>query len=170
MDFDKGAYFEHYSNSVETSDSNFSGESNTSKNKSKQNKGSQRHATNFMSTQSNVGSSSLTQPLSQPTRWSSATMTSYEKEHYKRALKEIYDAVKLGTQRLDRESGSDEARQLEEERQSSQNDSFSPKSGSEGLTLKVRKNQLVSYRLTSYFMFGSVDTGMYHVPLVKFRI
>ena len=60
-----------------------------------------------MSTKSNIENSSLIQRSSQQTRWSSETMTSHEKEHYKRALKEIYDAVKLRTQRLETESGSD---------------------------------------------------------------
>lgn len=66
-----------------------------------------RGATNAMSTQSKMENSSINQPSSQQTRWSSETMTSHEKEHYKRALKEIYDAVKLRTQRLESESGSD---------------------------------------------------------------
>ena len=74
---------------------------------SKYNKGSHRSAINPMSTQSNIENSSIIQPPSQQTRWSSETMTSNEKEHYKRALNEIYDAVKLRTQRLDTESGSD---------------------------------------------------------------
>ena len=66
-----------------------------------------RGATNAMSTQSDIENSSINRPLSQQTRWSSETMTSHEREHYKRALKEIYDAVKLRTQKLERESGSD---------------------------------------------------------------
>ena len=35
-------------------------------------------------------------------------MTSHEKEHYKKALKEIYSAVKLRSQRLETDSSSDE--------------------------------------------------------------
>jgi hypothetical protein len=62
-----------------------------------------------MPTQSNMENSLP----SQQTHWSSDRMTGYEKEHYKKALKEIYDAVKLRTQRLDTESGSDEDVQLD---------------------------------------------------------
>lgn len=144
-DYDK-AYFEYYSNSVGTSDRNFNSESSISKNVSRYNKGSHRSAINPMSTQSNIENSSIIQPPSQQTRWSSETMTSNEKEHYKRALNEIYDAVKLRAQRLDTESGSDSDTHSEE-KQSSQNASSSPKTGSEGEPLKARRIQPKKKRL-----------------------
>ena len=54
--------------------------------------------------QSNVENSLVMQPSSQQTHWTNETMTKYEKEHYKKALKEIYDAVRLRTQSLDNET------------------------------------------------------------------
>lgn len=60
-----------------------------------------------MSTQSNIENSSMIQPPSQELYAFSERMTSREREHYEKALKEIYDAVKLRTRRLDTESASD---------------------------------------------------------------
>ncbi len=74
---------------------------------SRYNKKYHRSGTNPMSTQSNIENSSIIPRPSQQTRLSTETMTSYEKEHYKKALKEIYDTVKLRTQRLGTDSGSD---------------------------------------------------------------
>lgn len=70
-------------------------------------KASHQSAAQPMSRYSNIENVSLVQPSSHLTHQSCETMTSYEKEHYKKALDEVYNAVKSRAKQLNTDSGSD---------------------------------------------------------------